>query len=368
MGARTERDRPRLRGRRRREGLRRSAQPSSARRIGARLRHQPAEQRLHRSTTRTRRARAAVESRSASSERFWTDEHVDRSHSGSRQPRVQVRLRHRHRAGRYPARAQRRHRPADFGEEERAGMAARVAAEGLPHVAHDEGADVGQRQVRADRLSEHHLLLRAQAEADAAEPRRGRSRDPADVRQARHSARRAEAAVGCRRGRRVRQRVGGDDVQGQAGVARDHLLFVLRRGAGASGARAEVSRHGRAVFRQLLRDAQLGGVQRRLVRLHPEGRALPDGAVDLLPDQRAEHRPVRADADRRRRRRVGQLPRRLHGADARREPAARGGRRARRARQRHDQVLDGPELVPGRQGRARAASTTSSPSAASAWA
>jgi Fe-S cluster assembly scaffold protein SufB len=55
----------------------------------------------------------------------------------------------------------------------------------------------------------------------------------------------------------------------------------------ASRAGEEVSRHGRAAHRQLLRDAQLGGVQRRLVRLRAEGRALPDGAVDLLPHQRA---------------------------------------------------------------------------------
>ena len=46
-----------------------------------------------------------------------------------------------------------------------------------------------------------------------------------------------------------------------------------------------------------------------------------------------------------------ELPRRLHGTDARREPAARRCRRARRARRRRDQVLDGAELVPGRQGR-----------------
>ena len=64
-----------------------------------------------------------------------------------------------------------------------------------------------------------------------------------------------------------------------------------------------------------------------------------------------EHGTVRADADRRRRGRVRQLPRRLHGADARREPAARGRRRAGRARRRDDQVLDDSELVPRRQGR-----------------
>ena len=46
-----------------------------------------------------------------------------------------------------------------------------------------------------------------------------------------------------------------------------------------------------------------------------------------------------------------QLPRRLHRADARREPAARGRRRAGRARWRDDQVLDDSELVPRRQGR-----------------
>ena len=122
---------------------------------------------------------------------------------------------------------------------------------------------------------------------------------------------------------------------------------------------AEVPRLGRALLGQLLRRAQLRRLHRRLLRVHPEGRALPDGALDLLPDQRRGHRPVRAHADRRRRGRVRELPRGLHGADARREPAARGGRRARRARRRRDQVLDGPELVPGRRGGPAAASTTS---------
>ena len=63
------------------------------------------------------------------------------------------------------------------------------------------------------------------------------------------------------------------------------------------------------------------------------------------------HRPVRADADHRRRGRVRQLSRRLHRADARREPAARRGRRAGGARRRDDQVFDDPELVSRRQGR-----------------
>jgi len=47
-----------------------------------------------------------------------------------------------------------------------------------------------------------------------------------------------------------------------------------------------------------------------------QGRALPDGALDVFSHQRREIRPVRADAHHCRRRRVRQLPRRLHRADA----------------------------------------------------
>ena len=43
--------------------------------------------------------------------------------------------------------------------------------------------------------------------------------------------------------------------------------------------------------------------------------------------------------------RLGELPRRVHGAEARREPAARGGGRAGRARRCDHQVLHGAELV-----------------------
>ena len=113
----------------------------------------------------------------------------------------------------------------------------------------------------------------------------------------------------------------------------------------APGTGRAVPRQRGAVHRQLLRHAQLRGVLRRLLRLRAARRALPDGAVHLLPHQRGQHRPVRAHADHRRRGQLRELPRRLHGADARREPAARGGRRAGRAGRRADQVLDGAELV-----------------------
>ncbi len=108
----------------------------------------------------------------------------------------------------------------------------------------------------------------------------------------------------------------------------------------------EVSRLRRPGHRQLLRDAQLGRLLRRLVRLHPRGRPLPDGAVDLFPHQRAEYRPVRAHPDHRREGGLCLLSRRLHRADARREPASRRRGRAGRARRCRDQVLDRPELVP----------------------
>ncbi len=166
-------------------------------------------------------------------------------------------------------------------------MAARVAAEGVPHWLTMKEPTWGNVKYGPIDYQDIIYYSAPKKQAGAAEPRRGRSGDPADVREARHSARRAEAALG-RGGRRgLRQRLGGDDVQGEAGRARHHLLLVLRSGAGASRAGPEVPRHGRAVHRQLLRDAQLGGLQRRLVRLHPEGRPLPDGAVDLLPHQRA---------------------------------------------------------------------------------
>ena len=121
------------------------------------------------------------------------------------------------------------------------------------------------------------------------------------------------------------------------------------RAASRSG--EEVSRHRGADLGQFLRHAQFGGVLRRLVRLRAAGRALPDGAVDLFPHQRERHRPVRAHADHRRQGLLRELPRRLHRADARREPAARRGGRAGRARRRRDQVFDGAELVSGRRQR-----------------
>ena len=130
------------------------------------------------------------------------------------------------------------------------------------------------------------------------------------------------------------------------------LLLDLGGGARASRAGAEVPRLGRADQRQFLCDAEFGGVFRRFVRLCAAGREVPDGAQHLFPHQRREHRPVRAHADHRRQGRLRQLPRGLHRAEARREPAARGGGRDRGARGRGGEIFHRAELVSRRRERA----------------
>ena len=55
-------------------------------------------------------------------------------------------------------RFKRRHHPTDFGKEARARMDAGVAFASVPAVVDDEGADVGERPLSADRLPGHPLL------------------------------------------------------------------------------------------------------------------------------------------------------------------------------------------------------------------
>ena len=230
-------------------------------------------------------------------------------------------------------------------------MAARVAAQGVPRLAQDDGA--------AHWPNITYTPIDYQAISYYSAPRTKKplgSLDDVDPKLLETYAKlgipltEQKLLAGVGGGRDLRQRLGRHDVQGQARRAGHHLLLVRRGGAGASRAGPEVSRLGGAGQRQLLRRAQRRRVQRRLVRLRAEGRALPDGAVHLLPHQHGGDRAVRAHADHRRRGRLGELPRGLHGAQARREPAARRGRRAGGARRRHDQVLDGAELVCRRRG------------------
>src|SRR3546814_18846142 len=76
------------------------------------------------------------------------------------------------------------HRPLHLREEGRARMDARLAAQGVPDVAGDGDARLGQALDPADRLSGRLLLSRAQGEAQARLARRTCSRNTAHVRKA----------------------------------------------------------------------------------------------------------------------------------------------------------------------------------------
>ena len=210
------------------------------------------------------------------------------------QPRVPVRLRHRHRRGDDPEGPLRGDRAADLRQEGRARVAARVAAQGVPALPPaargGDGAELGAGHVPARSTTRHPYYSAPKQKMkleslDEVDPELLQTYEKLGI-----PLLGAEAARRRRGRRRLRQRLGRHHVQGRAREARHRLLLVLRGGAEAPGARAAVPRLGRAVLGQLLRGAELRGLQRRLVRLRPEGRALPDGALDLLPHQRAGDR------------------------------------------------------------------------------
>ena len=216
----------------------------------------------------------------------------------------------------------------------------------------DDGADVAQREHPADRLPGHQLLLGAEEEAGAEQPGRGRSRGAQDVREARHSARRADAArraspsTPCSTACRWRRRSATSSPSSASSSARsreavhDHPELVRKYlGSVVPYTDNFFATLNSAVFS----DGSFAYI--------PKGVRCPMELCTYFRINAREHGPVRAHADHRRGRRVRELSRRLHGADARREPAARGRGRAGGARRRDHQVLDRPELVPGRQGR-----------------
>jgi hypothetical protein len=226
-----------------------------------------------------------------------------------------------------------------------------MAPQGVPRLAQDGRAALAKRHLCADRLPGHELLRGAEGKQETEQPRRGRPGDPRHLRQAGDPDRRAETALerGGRRG--IRFGVGSHHVPQQARRARHHLLFVFGGREGSSRPRQAVHRLGGTAHGQLFCGAQLRRIQRRQLRLYPQGGPLPDGAVHLLPHQRPEHRPVRAHTDHCGRGLNRQLPRRLHGAQARRASAARRGRGTGGPHGRDHQVFDRPELVSRRQER-----------------
>ena len=175
---------------------------------------------------------------------------------------------------------------------------------------------MGEGLLPEDRLRRNRVLLRTQGHEEAREPRRGRPGAARDLREARHSAREQKrwpvVAV--------------DAVFDSVSVATTFKAELAKQGiifCSFSEAVRTTPISFRSISARSCRTpttsshAELRGLQRRLLRLHPEGRPLPDGALDLFPHQRSEHRTVRAHPDHRRRRRLRQLPGRLHRADAR---------------------------------------------------
>ena len=164
-------------------------------------------------------------------------------------------------------------------------------------------AGLGERPLPADRLPGHRLLLRAEAEEGARVAGRGRPGAAGDAFEKLgipldEQKRLAGVAVDA-----VFDSVSvAHDLQGEARRAGRHLLLVLRGGARAPGAGARsTSARSCPYTDNFFATLNSRGLHRRLVRLRAQGRALPDGALHLLPHQRRRHRPVRADADRRRR-------------------------------------------------------------------
>ncbi len=145
--------------------------------------------------------------------------------------------------------------------------------------------DWAKLNLEPDRLSGDQLLRRAQAGPEVA----GRSRSEAagNLRKARRALARARQARRRRRRRGVRLGLRGHHLPQGAGRGRRDLLLDERSDPRARRAGAAVPGQRGADRRQLFRRAELGGVLRWLLRVHPQGRALPDGAEHLLPHQRA---------------------------------------------------------------------------------
>ena len=179
------------------------------------------------------------------------------------------------------------------------------------------------RRPRGDRLPEHLLLHPLLGEAEHRLERRP-ERHQEHVRPARHPRGRAE--VPLRRQRPVRER---GRLPLSARGPRQEGRHLLRHGHGPARARGDLQGalgHGDPARRQQARRAQLGGLVGRLVHLGAAGRRGGDPAPGLLPHQRGEHGPVRADPDHLRAGLVRALRRGLHRARLHQRFAAlRGG-------------------------------------------
>ena len=230
-------------------------------------------------------------------------------------------LRHRYWRGADPQGPHRRHHPPDLGQEERAGVHAGVAPQGLSLL-----GDAGSQEAEPTWANVHYPPIDYQAIIYYSAPKQKPQLESLD--EVDPELLRTYEKLGIPiTEQKMLAGVAVDAVFDSVSVATTFKAKLAEVGVIFCSFSEAVQKHpelvqevprlGRPLHRQLLRRAQLRRLQRRIVRLRAQGRALPDGALDLLPHQRRGDRPVRAHADRRRRRRVRQLSRRLHRADAR---------------------------------------------------
>ena len=194
-------------------------------------------------------------------------------------------------------------REVHLEEEAGAPVAARLAAQGVPPLARDERANLGKGRATPRSTTRTICYYAAPKSKDDA-PKSLDEVDPellATYEKLGIPLHEQEVLGRCCRRCRVRQRLGGHDLQGRSSPRRASSSARSPRPCRSTLSWC-ASTWARSCRRATTSSPpELRGLQRRLVRLHPEGRALPDGAVHLLPHQRRQHRPVRAHADHRRR-------------------------------------------------------------------
>ncbi len=209
------------------------------------------------------------------------------------------------------------HRRGNLGDEARAGLDARVPPEEPGNLRVQAHAALGRRhrhQVRG------HLLL-----PQAHRPARSRSWDdvPAEIKSTFDRLGIPEAE---------KKFLAGVKAQYESEVVYGSLKEEMsRQGVIFTDTDSAVREHPdllREYFgtiippeRQQVRRAELGGLVGRIVHLRAAGGEDRVPLAGLLPHQRRQHGPVRADADHRRRGRPGALRRGLHGPDVQRPKA-----------------------------------------------
>ena len=177
-----------------------------------------------------------------------------------------------------------------FRQEERAGMAAGMAPEGLSALADHDRAGMGEASLSADRLSGSYYY--AAPKVVRTSPRSSTRSIPKLL----------ETYEKLGIPLKEQEMLAGSRVA----VTRCSTVFrsrppsrtKLEEAASSSAPSPKPSRRTRNWCRSISARScrtptismppQSGRLHRRLVRLHPQGRALPDGAFDLFPHQRGK--------------------------------------------------------------------------------